>query len=71
VYEEAKLIRQEVTMAIQVNGKLRTSLIVALDIEEESLKQKVLEDEIVQKFVGMAPIKRWIIVKNKIVNIVI
>ncbi len=58
-------------MAIQVNGKLRTSLIVALDIEEESLKQKVLEDEIVQKFVGMAPIKRWIIVKNKIVNIVI
>jgi leucyl-tRNA synthetase len=71
IHEEAKLRRDEVEMAIQVNGKLRQTLKVTVDIEEEVLKALVLEDATVRRFLEDKPIRRWVIVKNKIVNIVI
>ncbi len=70
-YDPRLLIKDEIIYAIQVNGKLRSSITVDLQISEEALKIEVLKDSTVLKFLGNSLIKRWIIVKNKIVNIVI
>jgi len=70
-FEQRFLVRQTVTMAIQVNGKLRQTLEVDATLGEEELKSLALGDDIVKKFLGEAVIKRWIIIPKKIINIVI
>ena len=67
-----EFIKQEtVTMVIQVNGKLRSKIDVPTNIEQEKLKELVLSDEKVKKFLGEKSIKKFIVVPKKIVNIVI
>jgi leucyl-tRNA synthetase len=67
---EEALVQDEVTIVVQVNGKLRSRFAVALDTGEETLKQAALADERVQKFIGPAGPRKVIVVKNKLVNIV-
>ena len=67
-----EFIKQEtVTMVIQVNGKLRSKIDVPTNIEQEKIKELVLSDEKVKKFLGEKSIKKFIVVPKKIVNIVI
>ncbi|MDU9050457.1 MAG: leucine--tRNA ligase [Candidatus Electrothrix sp. Rat3] len=61
----------ELTIVVQVNGKVRSRLQVAADIGEEDIKQKALDDERVINFLGENPVKKIIVVKGKLVNIVI
>ncbi|MBF0552356.1 MAG: hypothetical protein HQK60_17725, partial [Deltaproteobacteria bacterium] len=58
-------------LVIQVNGKLRSRLTIAVDTDEEEIKQRALEDEKIVTFIGGAAVKKVILVKNKLVNIVI
>lgn len=66
-----KMTERHVTLVISVNGKVRDKMNVAKDLDEDTLKKLVFENERIQKFVGEAEPKRIIIVKNKLVNIVI
>ena len=61
----------ELTIVVQVNGKVRARLQVAADIGEEDIKQKALGDERVTSFIGDKAVKKIIVVKGKLVNIVI
>ncbi len=61
----------ELTIVVQVNGKVRARLQVAADIGEEDIKQKALADERVTSFIGDKAVKKIIVVKGKLVNIVI
>ncbi|AZL16059.1 leucine--tRNA ligase [Rickettsiales endosymbiont of Stachyamoeba lipophora] len=71
IYEEKFLVEDQVTLAVQVNGKLRTTIEVARNIEEEALKQLAINLDQVQKFLlGNNP-KKIIIVPGKIVNVVV
>ena len=56
---------------VQVNGKLRSRFPVATDTDEETIKALALSDEQVQKFIDGQGIKKVIVVKNKLVNIVV
>ncbi|MBW2466747.1 MAG: leucine--tRNA ligase [Deltaproteobacteria bacterium] len=67
--ESAK--EEEITVVIQVNGKVRSRLLVAPDVEDEKLQQLALEDDKVQKFVAGKPIRKVIIVPRKLVNVVV
>jgi len=69
-YRQDALVQDEVTIVVQVNGKLRGRFSVPLDTDEEALKKSALDDERVQKFIGPAGPKKVIVVKNKLVNIV-
>ena len=64
------LVQDEVTIVVQVNGKLRGRFTTVLDTDEEQLKQTALADERIQKFIGPQGPKKVIVVKNKLVNIV-
>ena len=70
VWDEAKIVRDTMTIIVQVNGKLRAKLEVASGESEVTIKELALQDENVQKFVSGEP-KKVIYVKNKLVSIVV
>ncbi len=64
-------IEESVTVAVQVNGKLRTTLSLPLDVEEAVAEQTALAHPAVQRVLeGRAP-RRVIVVRNRIVNVVV
>ena len=70
-YREDALEKENFTIVIQVNGKLRSRFDVPADTDDETIKQKALEDERVLKFLDGKPIKKVIVVKKKLVNLVV
>jgi len=62
---------EEITVVLQVNGKVRSRLLVAPEIDNEELKELTLRDDKVQKFVGSKPIRKVIVVPKKLVNVVV
>lgn len=69
-YDESKLILSKVNMAIQVNGKLRETIEIDKDLDDEKVKEIALGLENVKRFTEGKNIKKIIVVKNRIVNIV-
>ena len=70
-FDEKALVLDNVTIVVQVNGKLRGKFDVPLDCPEAKLKDIVLADEKIRAHVAGKDIKRFIVVANKIVNIVL
>lgn len=70
-YDEAKTIDEEITIGIQVNGKLRGEITITKDDSEEVIRNKALANENVLKHIEGKEIVKVIVVKGKIVNIVI
>ena len=70
-YNKEKLIEDVVTIAIQVNGKLRGTMEVELDIDEKELEKLAKENDNVKKHIEDKEIIKIIVIKNKIVNIVV
>ena len=70
-YDESKLDEDEITIAVQVNGKLRSTINVLKDIDEESLKELALNEENVKKHILNKEIVKVIVIKGKVVNIVV
>ncbi len=70
-YDEAKTIDEKITIGVQVNGKLRGSIEIIKDEEEESIIEKAKLDSNVAKHIQDKEIIKTIVVPNKIVNIVV
>jgi leucyl-tRNA synthetase len=70
-YDEAKTIDDTISIGVQVNGKLRGTIEISQDEEEDSIKEKALSHENVMKFTEGKEIVKVIVIKGKIVNIVI
>ena len=69
--DERALVRDSVTLAVQVNGKLRATIDVAASAERAEIERIALADARVQEFVAGAAPKKVIVVPGKIVNIVV
>jgi leucyl-tRNA synthetase len=70
-YNPALLVESTKEYPVSINGKLRTNIELALDLEQKQVEEIVLQNEIVQKWLdGQAP-KKIIFVKNKMINIVV
>mgnify|MGYP006051213895 FL=1 len=70
-YDPKKTVSDTVTIAIQVNGKLRDTIEVSRTIAEEDLKAQALARPPVVKWTAGATPKKVIVVPGKIVNIVV
>jgi leucyl-tRNA synthetase len=70
-YSEDALIKDDLLIVVQVNGKLRSRFNVDADADDNTIKELALSDERVQKFINDKPIKKVIVVKKKLVNIVV
>ena len=69
-YQEEKINQSSVKIAVSVNGKLRATMDVDLDSDEKTLETLALALPQVQNHTAGKQIKKVIVVKNKIVNIV-
>ncbi len=70
-YDEAALVSDTVNIAVQVNGKLRDTIEVSLNSEQDEVKKVVFENERVTRHTTGKNIIKEIYVKNKIYNIVV
>lgn len=70
-YDASALLSNEVIIAIQIAGKMRGTIEVTRDLDDENLLILVKKHEMYSKYVGENQPKKVIIIKNKIVNIVI
>jgi leucyl-tRNA synthetase len=70
-YDPKLLLEENIELPIQVNGKLRSKIEVPRDILEDKLKELVLADPKVATWLGGKPPKKFILVPQKLVNIVI
>lgn len=68
-YDESKTIDDTIELPIQMNGKLKGTVIIALDSDEQTVKDKV-HSELAELLNGKNIVKE-IYVKNKIFNIVV
>jgi len=70
-YREDALVKQELLIVVQVNGKLRGRFNIDVDADDNRIKETALSDEHVQKIINGKPVKKVIVVKKKLVNIVV
>ncbi|MFA6755063.1 MAG: leucine--tRNA ligase [Bacilli bacterium] len=69
--DESKTVLSTIKMAVQVNGKLRDTIEVDKDLDDEKVKEVAFASENVKKNIEGKTIKKVIVVKNRIVNIVV
>jgi leucyl-tRNA synthetase len=69
--DPALLKSDTIEVPVQVNGKLRSKLVVAADSDEKTLEAAALADEKVKAFIGGKQIKKVIVAKGKLVNVVV
>jgi len=70
-YDEKLTIDTVVEIAVQVNGKVRGRVTISLDDSQEKVKEKVLRDETISKFIEGKTVVKEIFVPGKIYNIVV
>jgi len=70
-YREKAIAEDEILIVVQVNGKVRSRFNISADADEEAIRAAALvDDRIVARIAGQ-PVKKVIVVKKKLVNIVV
>lgn len=69
--DEKALVRDEVTLVIQVNGKVRGRIDMAPGSPRESVEKAALADDNVARFVADKTVRKVIVVPDRLVNIVV
>jgi leucyl-tRNA synthetase len=70
-YDERLLIEDEVEIAVQVNGKVRDRMTVAIDATEEQVKDAVRASPKIQRLIEGKTVQKVVVVPKKLVNIVV
>ena len=71
IYDPELAKESELTIPVQINGKLRDTLTVATDASDDQIKEKALASEKVQALIAGKTIIKTIVVPKKLVNIVV
>jgi leucyl-tRNA synthetase len=69
--DESAVVVDEITLGVQVNGKLRDRITVAADARDEDVKAAALASEVVKKFLGGNAPRQVIYIKGRLVSIVV
>jgi leucyl-tRNA synthetase len=65
------LVRAELEVVVQVNGRLRSRIMVAADASEAQVREAALADTNVQRFVEGKPVRKFVYVPGKLANVVV
>ena len=71
VYDASKTVASSVEMAIQVNGKMKGTVTMPVDSDEEAVKAAALAVDKVQKATEGMQIVKTILVKNRLINLIV
>ncbi len=69
-HREDALVQEDLLIVVQVNGKLRSRVTVPAGADETTIREAALADERARGFYADRPVRKVIVVKNKLVNIV-
>ena len=69
--DPAALVQDEIKYVIQVNGKVRSEVVVPADASEEQIRREALDNEKVERFIQDNDVKKVIVVPGRLVNIVV
>ena len=69
--DENALVKNEISIVLQVNGKLRANMLISIHDSEDKIKNKALCEENIKKFTTDKEIIKIIYVKNKLINFVV
>ena len=70
VWDEEMAREEEVELVIQVNGKLREKVMVPCGLPDEEVKSRALAEQKITEVIGKQKIKKVIVIKGRLVNIV-
>lgn len=70
-YSEEALKKDEITIVIQVNGKVRDKINIAADASEEEVKEQVMAEEKIKSYLEDGNLVKTIYIPKKLVNLVI
>jgi len=70
-YDESLIIEEEVKVVVQINGKVRATIIVSVGTEQEKIKKLALQDKNIQKYISEGQIKKVIYVPDRLINFVV
>ena len=70
-WDDSALVATKVSIAAQVNGKLRSVLELPADADKVAIEKAAFADETVQKFIAGVPVKKVIVVPGRLINIVV
>ena len=70
-WDEEATKAEEITIVVQINGKVRDRLVVPADSDQEEIKEQALESERIQEMILGKEIVKTIVVPKKLVNIVV
>jgi leucyl-tRNA synthetase len=68
---ESYLVENSYTYPVAVNGKTRTELEFPLDASAEAIQEVVLANEIIAKWMEGKPVKKFLYIKSKMINVVV
>ena len=71
IFNPKALVKDEVEIAIQINGKIKNRINVSSDLDEEGIKAAALEDETIKANTEGKNIIKVIVIKGRLVNIVV
>jgi len=71
VWDEDAAREEEIELVIQINGKLRGKMMIPVGLEDDTIKEKAFADPKVQDLLKGKPVKKTVVVKGKLVNIVV
>ena len=69
-YQDKYLVKEELTIVVQVNGRVRARMVVPADMPDDEIKKRALEERNVKRFVEGKEIRKVVYVPKKLVNIV-
>jgi leucyl-tRNA synthetase len=71
VADKSLLVEENVTIAVQVNGKVRATVTLPRNADKQVTQDVALDNENVQKALAGKPVRKVIVVPNRIVNVVV
>ena len=70
-YDESALVKDEIELVVQVNGKIKGKIVVGASLTDDEIKAMAISDEKVKSFTEGKEIVKVIVVKGRLVNIVV
>ncbi len=71
VFDESYLKETAKEYPVSINGKLRTTMVIELSATPEQVQEMILQNDVVKKWTEGKELKKFIFVKNKMVNVVV
>ena len=71
VWDESALLLDEIELGVQINGKVRGRIVAPREVTEEQARALVLADAQLSAWIGDKPIRKFILVQGRLINIVV